>query len=141
MCCRSLLEMCTTVQQGLTILNSVWRAHSAQSSSHPLYQSREWEDIRGKLLSSLKTMHLVCTAGLVTGSKESAPGLAALQQACDMADVRSRVILLARIHWLARLENGYFHYPEKTFRGQSIQNVYYFFMLKTEALKKVCLKM
>jgi hypothetical protein len=45
--------------------------------------------MRSKLLSGLKAIHLVCTAGLIDEEASIRVGLATLQKACNMSAVRS----------------------------------------------------
>lgn len=81
--------MCTVLAQGLDIQHLVWSAERDRGQAASLYRDPDWEGMRSRLLSGLKAIHLVCTAGLVDEEHSICLGLSTLQKACTMSAVRS----------------------------------------------------
>jgi hypothetical protein len=86
---RSFKRMCTMLMQGLDIQHQVWSAERDRGRAASLYRDPDWEGMRSRLLSGLKAIHLVCTAGLVDDEQSIHQGLSTLQKACAMSAVRS----------------------------------------------------
>ena len=80
--------MCTVLSQGLDMQHLVWSAERDRGQAASLYRDPDWQGMRSRLLSGLKAIHLVCTAGLVDEEQSIRLGLGTLQKACAMSAVR-----------------------------------------------------
>lgn len=84
---RSFDFTCSVLRKGLAIQQQVWSAERDRGQAAALYQDQEWEGMRTKLLSGLKAIHLVCTAGVVTDVTSLKLGLSTLEAAKEMSAV------------------------------------------------------
>jgi hypothetical protein len=90
--------MCTVLAQGLDLQHQVWSAERDRGQAASLYRDDDWELMRSRLLSGLKAIHLVCTAGVVDEEQSIRLGLSTLQKACTMSAVR--FLLCTSLHVL-----------------------------------------
>jgi len=80
----------------------VWSAERDRGQAAALYQDPEWEGMRTRLLSGLKAIHLVCTAGVVSDEGSLKLGLSTLEEAKEISAVRFNRIQIAACAFLAR---------------------------------------
>ena len=86
--CRSFSYTCAVLRKGLAIQQQVWSAERDRGQAAALYQDPEWEGMRTRLLSGLKAVHLVCTAGVVSDITSLKLGLSTLEEAREVSAVR-----------------------------------------------------
>jgi len=84
---RSFDYTCSVLRKGLLIQQQVWSSERDRGQAAALYQDPEWEGMRTRLLSGLKAIHLVCTAGVVSDEASLKLGLSTLEQAREVSAV------------------------------------------------------
>eukprot|EP00892_Ulva_mutabilis_P006880 jgi/Ulvmu1/4564/UM002_0292.1 len=78
---------CAVLRKGLAIQQHVWSAERDRGQAAALYQDPEWEGMRTRILSGLKAIHLVCTAGVVNDEASLKLGLSTLEEAREVSAV------------------------------------------------------
>lgn len=84
---QSLARTCRSLQQAMMLLRSVSSSDSIDGRGcNGMYENRQWEEVRIRIVSGLKAIHLICTAGLAREENAMAFGLETMVQACALTD-------------------------------------------------------